>query len=165
MCGYSVLFHVFVLFHFVGGTILRSVPFCLIVSALRSFVLFFSSLPPSLPWPLWNSYPTQPDPTIFISISYPSDPYNHPRKHPDQSFLALRSDPRSSSSCRIRFQSLDLARVVFPPVIAVFRLFSTHTLASQVDESGHLHPPATNAFLTSLRIENSGSAALPCIRP
>lgn len=78
----------------------------------RSFgpcILSFPSLPPSIPRPLRNSYPTQPDPTIFVAITSSKEPLPPHRKHPDQSSLVLRSDSRSPSSLRIHFQSLDLA--------------------------------------------------------
>lgn len=52
-----------------------SVPFRSVLSCPRyepafgPCILSFCLFAPSLPWPLRNSYPTQPDPTIFISIT------------------------------------------------------------------------------------------------
>ena len=88
-----------------------------------------------------------------------------PRKHPIQSPLVLRSDSRPSSSGRIRFQSLDLSPRRLSTCHGCSPSVSTHPPRlkwTKVDIS--LHPPATNASLVPLRIENSG-AALPCIWP
>lgn len=50
--------------------------------ALCPCILSLSSLPPSLSRPLWNSYPTKPDPTIFISITSSKPPLPHPSQTP-----------------------------------------------------------------------------------
>lgn len=73
-------------------------------------------------------------------------------------------DPRRLTA--YTFNHLTFTPVIFQPVIAVPRPLSTHPQRlkwMKVDTPSH--PPATNASLAPLRIENSGATSLPCIQP
>lgn len=129
-------------------------------------ILPFPSLPLPTPRPLWNSYPTQPNPTIFSSQSLHSKHPYHPLKNTLTNlplFFNPILDPRRHSA--YTFNHLTCTPVRFLPVIAAPLPFPT-PLASQVDESGHIcKPSATNASLATLCAVNSGATALPCIGP